>query len=61
MSPESPLPAENASRKKAEADREYERKLDRDLRILRIAFPVMCVVTAVLTIVTTIVVIVTKL
>ena len=47
-----PPPEAPAVREKTEAEREYERKLDRDLRILRVAFPIMAVVYAVVVIVT---------
>ena len=54
--PEAPI-----VREKTAAELEYERKLDRDMRILRVVFPVMCVITAILTIAMTVYLIAFKL
>ena len=56
------LPAASAAnREKTAADREYERKLDRDLRILRVAVPVGTAIACMMVIAMTAYLIVTKL
>ena len=61
MNPESSLPAGEAVGEKSAADREYERKLDRDLRIMRVVLPVLAAVAGALIIALTAYIIVAKL
>ena len=56
------MSAESVSnREKTAADREYERKLDRDLRILRVAVPVGTAIACIMVIAMTAYLIVVKL
>lgn len=50
MTPDSAISAKDAAAREREeaARREYERKLDRDLRIMRVVLPVLCVVASVM-------------
>ena len=55
-------PAEDAApREETEADREYKRKLDRDLRIMRAVLPPLTILACALIIALTAYLIVTKL